>query len=75
MKTSTLGTAREQDVTYEAAISSVLERVRPGGERAVPLAEAPGEVLARDVRAHRNVPPFPRATMDGYALRWTGAVP
>ncbi|MCK4990858.1 MAG: molybdopterin molybdenumtransferase MoeA, partial [Bacteroidales bacterium] len=33
----------------------------------VPLEEAMGRVLAEDVISDRDVPPFPRATMDGYA--------
>lgn len=35
----------------------------------VPLKEALGRVLGEDVCADRDVPPFPRATMDGYACR------
>jgi molybdopterin molybdotransferase len=35
----------------------------------VPLAEANGRVLARDVIAAADVPPFSRAGMDGYAVR------
>lgn len=35
----------------------------------VPLLEALGRVLAQDIRADRDLPPFPRATRDGYALR------
>ena len=35
----------------------------------VPLSEANGRVVARDVIAHGDVPPFSRAGMDGYALR------
>lgn len=35
----------------------------------VPLARAAGRVLAEDVGAPFDVPPFPRATMDGYAVR------
>jgi molybdopterin molybdotransferase len=30
-----------------------------------------GRVLAEPIRADRDYPPFPRATMDGYALRYT----
>lgn len=33
------------------------------------LLDAVGLVLAEDLRADRNFPPFPRATRDGYALR------
>lgn len=35
----------------------------------VPLAEASGRILARDVVAGTDVPPFARAAMDGYAVR------
>ncbi len=34
----------------------------------VPLAEANGRVLAREVLATQDVPPFDRAAMDGYAV-------
>jgi molybdopterin molybdotransferase len=33
------------------------------------LAEAHGRVLREDLRADRDLPPFDRVTMDGYALR------
>lgn len=35
----------------------------------VPVADAPGRVAARGVRAPRDVPSFARATWDGYAVR------
>jgi len=35
----------------------------------VPIHLAAGRVLARDVYAITDVPPFDRATMDGYAVR------
>jgi molybdopterin molybdotransferase len=34
-----------------------------------PLADAHGRVLRREIRADRDLPPFDRVTMDGYALR------
>ncbi len=39
------------------------------GVETVPLDAALGRVLASDVRAAETLPGFPRATMDGYALR------
>ena len=42
--------------------------IRPGTET-VYLDEAMGRVLAENVYADRDAPPFPRATMDGYACR------
>lgn len=35
----------------------------------VPVGEALGRVLAEDIKAPIDVPPFDRATVDGYALR------
>jgi molybdopterin molybdotransferase len=41
---------------------------RPLDEEEVPLAEAAGRVLARDLSAREAVPPFDNSAMDGYAL-------
>ena len=59
-------------VSFEEAIASVLELARKPAERRVLLSDAVGEVLSRDVVADRNIPPFHRAAMDGYAVRWSG---
>jgi molybdopterin molybdotransferase len=40
-----------------------------GDTVSVPLKEALGRVLAEDVFADRDMPPFARSTMDGYACR------
>jgi molybdopterin molybdotransferase len=40
----------------------------PASER-VELGEAAGRVLAEDLRADRDQPPFPRSTRDGFACR------
>lgn len=60
-------------MTYEEALASVLSLVRLQDVHDVSLPDAVGEVLARDVCADRDIPPFPRAAMDGYAVVWTGA--
>lgn len=39
------------------------------GHERVPLGSACGRVLAEDLTAPESVPHFPRATMDGYAVR------
>ena len=44
-------------------------RLRPSGAEAVRLLRSQGRVLAEEVRADRDLPPFPRATRDGYAVR------
>jgi molybdopterin molybdotransferase len=43
--------------------------LRPPGVESVELSEAAGRVLAAEVRAAEPVPAFPRAAMDGYAVR------
>jgi molybdopterin molybdotransferase len=48
----------------------IAERVAPmSGHEAVPLREAGGRVLASDVVAPVNVPPFDNSAVDGYAVR------
>ena len=59
-------------ITYEEALASVLPFVRIQDVREVPLPDVAGEILAREVIADRNIPPFPRAAMDGFAVVWTG---
>jgi molybdopterin molybdotransferase len=41
----------------------------PGGDEAVNLLQAAGRVLAEPIAADRDIPPFPRSTRDGYAVR------
>src|SRR5580698_4235181 len=48
----------------------IVERVAPVSEcEAVPLRAAAGRVLAEDVIAPVNVPPFDNSAVDGYAVR------
>ena len=57
---------------FEDARKLVEEHARairvPATER-VPLLKAGDRVLAQDVKADRDLPPFPRATRDGFAVR------
>ena len=43
--------------------------VRPRGTETVNLLSAAGRILAEPITADRDIPPFPRATRDGYAVR------
>ncbi|MCI0355240.1 MAG: molybdopterin molybdenumtransferase MoeA, partial [Acidobacteria bacterium] len=43
--------------------------LRPTAEETIPLLDACGRVLAENVTADRDFPPFARATRDGYAVR------
>ena len=60
-------------VTYEQALSIVQDRIggasRTPGVETVSLDRAFCRVLAEDVTADRDLPPFHRAIRDGYALR------
>ena len=53
----------------DEALSRVLEDAKPGPTEIVSLAAAGGRVLAEDVVAARDQPPFPASAMDGYAVR------
>ena len=56
-------------LTLEEAQERVLVRARPLASEAVPIAEAGGRVVAEDVRAGVDLPPFASSAMDGFAVR------
>ncbi len=56
-------------IAFEQAREAVLERLRPLPPRRMPLNEALGCVLAEDVAAAEDLPPFDNSAMDGFALR------
>ncbi len=59
-------------LSYQEAVEVVLHHAatyRPSDSERVPLLEAHGRVLAMAVRADRDLPPFPRSTRDGFAVR------
>jgi molybdopterin molybdotransferase len=56
-------------ITFDEARAAVLERLQPLPARRVPLGEALGCVLAEDVAAGEDLPPFANSAMDGFALR------
>jgi molybdopterin molybdotransferase len=55
-------------VEEHQAVVNALLRALP--EETVPVAEAHGRVLARDVAAAVGLPGFDNSAMDGYAARW-----
>lgn len=56
--------------TIDEALAIFLGSFAPlEGTEAVPLEEADGRVLCRDVVAPRDVPHYDRSAMDGYAVR------
>src|SRR5687767_11851850 len=58
-------------LSVEAALELILQAIHPLEVEAVPLAEAFGRVLAEDVVATYDLPPFANSSMDGYAVRAT----
>ncbi|MEI8188108.1 MAG: gephyrin-like molybdotransferase Glp [candidate division NC10 bacterium] len=56
-------------LSLEEGMRILLENVSPlARTERVPLLEAAGRVLAEPIVAAMDVPPFPRAAMDGYAV-------
>ena len=57
-------------ISFEKAQEIVTSQARSFGTEEIILDGAFGRVLAEPIRADRDYPPFPRATMDGYALKY-----
>ncbi len=55
-------------ITVPQALDALFALVRPMQVEDVPLGQAHGRVLARDVIAQRTQPPFAASAMDGYAV-------
>ncbi len=53
----------------DEALARLLEDVTPTETELLPLHEAAGRVLAREIVALRTQPPFDASAMDGYAVR------
>ncbi len=56
-------------ISPDKALSLIAERVQPLGAERVPLDEAAGRVLAEDLHAAQDLPPFDNSAMDGFAVR------
>ncbi|MDP5359096.1 MAG: molybdopterin molybdenumtransferase MoeA, partial [Paracoccaceae bacterium] len=55
-------------ITVNEALAQLFALVSPLEAETVPLIHACGRVLAKDVQAARNQPPFAASAMDGYAV-------
>lgn len=58
-----------EHLTVTAAQQCVLETVKLLGAESVKLEQSLGRVLAEDIRANRDQPPYAVSAMDGFALR------
>jgi len=56
-------------ITVDRALEIVLEQIQPLEVETVALEDSANRILAEDVRADIDLPPFDRARMDGYAVR------
>lgn len=55
-------------ISVSEALDRLFSLAAPLGTEEVPLLEANGRILARDVTARRDQPPFDNSAMDGYAV-------
>ena len=63
---------KERVLSFEAALSVVEQHaatVRPPDTETIALDASSSRILAELIAADRDVPPFPRAMRDGYAIR------
>lgn len=56
-------------ITVDTALAHLMALTSPLASEEVPLIEAAGRILAQDVTAKRDQPPFAASAMDGYAMR------
>ncbi len=56
-------------ITVDKALKIIHREVKPLGSERVSIEDAVGRVLAEDVIADSDMPPFDRSQMDGYAVR------
>ena len=56
-------------IEYEQALKKVLNSAYQLPSESVSLIKSLNRILAEGIRARENIPPFQKATMDGYAVR------
>ncbi len=60
-------------VSIEKALELIYENVTPTSLKILPIEEALGYILAEDIIATHNLPPFDNSAMDGYAVKTSDA--
>ena len=71
---ATAAKAATRTISVDQALERILARLAPLPAVEAALADALGAVLATDVVADRDVPPFRNSAMDGYAVRGADVV-
>jgi len=57
-------------ITVEEALDKILSYIEPLGFEKVSILDALGRVIAEDMIAPRDLPPYDNSGMDGYAVRY-----
>ena len=57
------------ELLLEEALEILLEKVKLQGKTRIPLVDCYQRVLAEDIIAKMDFPPFDRSPLDGYAIR------
>jgi molybdopterin molybdotransferase len=57
-------------IEFDDALKKVLDHAQDYGKETVPLEESQGRVLAENIIADRDFPPFDRSTKDGIAIQF-----
>lgn len=57
------------EVTVEKALELIYTNIRQKLVKIIPIEEALGTVLAQDIIATHNLPPYDNSAMDGYAVK------
>ncbi|MGE3612779.1 MAG: molybdopterin molybdenumtransferase MoeA, partial [Sulfurimonas sp.] len=60
-------------VTIEEALELIYKNTKPTSLKIMPLENALGSILAEDIVATYNLPPFDNSAMDGYAIKMEDA--
>jgi len=56
-------------VTVEEALELIYNNITPKSLKIIPIEEALGSILAQDIIATHNLPPYDNSAMDGYAVK------
>src|SRR4030043_1574103 len=57
-------------ITVDEALEKILSHIQPLGFEKVSILDALGRVIAEDMIAPRDLPPYDNSGMDGYAVRY-----
>ena len=57
-------------ITVQEALEIITQTVTSYGTESIPLTQAKGRILAEEIHADRDFPPFDRVTMDGISIHF-----